>query len=106
MVPFDHIHVTPNKPQQEHTMKQEPIIAYYEAPCGTEYQAISTNYTHQRPNRSSWDSDVDYYGYTEVVWSLFDMDGHAVPEVEAGLSKNCREYIEENLREKAAEAER
>jgi hypothetical protein len=86
-------------------MKQEPIIAYYEAPCGTEYQAISTEYTHQRPNRRSWDSDVDYYGYTEVVWSLFDMDGRAVPEVEAGLSKNCRKYIEETLQEKAAEAE-
>ena len=87
-------------------MKQEPIIAYYEAPCGTEYQAISTSYTHQRPNRSSWDSDVDYYGHTEVVWSLYDMDGHAVPEIEAGMSDNCRNYIEENLREKAAKAER
>jgi hypothetical protein len=87
-------------------MKQEPIIAYYEAPCGTEYQAISTDYTYQRPNRNSWDSDVDYYGYTEVVWSLYDMDGNAVPDIEAGMSDNCRNYIEENLREKAAKAER
>jgi len=34
------------------------------------------------------------------------MDGNAVPDIEAGMSDNCRKYIEENLREKAAEAER
>lgn len=87
-------------------MKQDPIVAYYEAPCGTEYQAISTSYTHQRPNRFSRDSDVDYYGYTEVEWSLFDMDGNAVPEIEAGLSDKALEYINTTLQEKAAEAER
>jgi hypothetical protein len=87
-------------------MKQEPIIAYYEAPCGTEYQAVSTSYHYQRPNRNSWDSDVDYYGYTEVEWSLFDMDGNAVPEIEAGLSKQALEYINTTLEEKAYEAER
>lgn len=87
-------------------MKQEPIIAYYEAPDGTEYQAVSTSYHYQAPNRNSWDSDVDYYGYTEVEWELQDMDGNAVPEIEAGLSKNCREYIETTLQEKAYEAER
>ncbi len=87
-------------------MKQEPIIAYYEAPCGTEYQAVSTSYTYQRPNRNSWDSDVDYSGYTEVVWSLYDMDGNAVPEIEAGLSDKALEYINITLAEKAYEAER
>lgn len=87
-------------------MKKDPIVAYYEAPCGTEYQAVSTSYHHQRPNRNSWDSDVDYHGYTEVEWSLFDMDGNAVPEIEAGLSKQALEYINTTLEEKAYEAER
>lgn len=87
-------------------MKKDPIVAYYEAPCGTEYQAVSTSYHYQRPNRNSWDSDVDYHGYTEVEWSLFDMDGHAVPEIEAGLSKQALEYINTTLEEKAYEAER
>ena len=87
-------------------MKQEPIIAYYEAPCGTEYQAVSTSYHYQRPDRNSWDSDVDYYGYTEVEWELQDMDGNAVPEIEAGLSKQALEYINTTLEEKAYEAER
>ena len=87
-------------------MKQEPIIAYYEAPCGTEYQAISTDYTYQRPNRNCRDSDVDYYGYTEVNWTLYDMDGNPVPEIAANMSKKDVKYINEILQEKAAEAER
>ena len=65
----------------------------------TEYLVGVTYYHHQPPNRNSWDSDVDYYGYTELEWELLNMDGTMAHEVEALLTEREYDYIEEKVKE-------
>jgi len=37
-----------------------------------------THYWHQEPDATSWASDMDYYGFTEIEYTVEPVDG--VPE--------------------------
>jgi hypothetical protein len=65
----------------------------------TKYIAGVTHYHHQPPDRNSWDSDVDYHGYTELEWELLNMDGTKAYEVEVLLSEREYTYIEDKILE-------
>jgi hypothetical protein len=65
----------------------------------TKYIAGVTYYHHQPPDRNSWDSDVDYHGYTELEWELLNMDGTKAYEVEVLLSEREYTYIEDKILE-------
>ena len=45
------------------------------------------------PNHSSWDSDWDYYGYTEVEMDLLDRKGYPAAWLEKKLTDSDREEL-------------
>lgn len=65
---------------------------------------LNVTYFHEtKPNRSSWDSDMDYYGYCEVEFNILHADGTPAPELDAMLSKADIADIEETIIEEMAE---
>lgn len=51
------------------------------------------------PNHSCWDSDMDYYGYTECEWHLEDDKGNRLKEVENLLTESDNDMILEMIEE-------
>jgi hypothetical protein len=66
---------------------------------------INVTYFHESPpNRHSWDSDVDYYGYYEIQFNLLHADGTPAPELDAIINAAEVKDIEEKILEEMAEA--
>jgi hypothetical protein len=65
---------------------------------------LNVTYFHEtKPNRRSWDSDMDYYGYCEVEFNILNADGTPAPELDAMLSKAEIKYVEEKIIEEMSE---
>lgn len=65
---------------------------------------LNVTYFHEtRPNRRSWDSDLDYYGYCEVEFNILHADGTPAPELDAMLTKAEIAYIESEIIEELCE---
>ena len=65
---------------------------------------LNVTYFHEtKPNRSSWDSDMDYHGYCEVEFNVLHADGTPAPELDAMLSKAEIKYVEEKIIEEMSE---
>ena len=66
---------------------------------------INVTYFHDSPpNRRSWDSDVDYHGYCEIVFNLLHADGTPAPELDAMLTKAEIKDIEQAVVNEMTEA--
>ena len=64
-----------------------------------------THIVVKSPNYSSWDSDVDYYGYREVEFDVLNMDKTPAVDIEAKATKADRERWSEQLYEVFSERE-
>ena len=67
---------------------------------GTECQIAIQSYSKVDGNSSTWDSDMDYYGYEEFEYDLLDMDGkllkyepteNEVEQIEEAIRDNCKD---------------
>ena len=57
---------------------------------------INVTYFHESPpNRRSWDSDMDYYGYHSIEFNILHADGTPAPELDAMITKAEIEDIEQ-----------
>jgi hypothetical protein len=56
-----------------------------------------SHFYHQKPNYSTWDSDVDYYGYTECEWSILDRKGYPAPWLERKITEDEIAHIESRI---------
>lgn len=65
---------------------------------------INVTYFHEtKPNRDSWDSDLDYNGYYETDFDILLADGTPAPELYKKLSKNAKWDIEITIHEAMTE---
>jgi len=57
-------------------MNQQLIIQHpsHEVPI----TVTVTHYWHQEPDATTWASDIDYYGFTEIEYTVDPVDG--IPE--------------------------
>ena len=62
-------------------------------PC----QVRVTDYVRVKPNRLTWDSADDYYGYTEMEWELLDRKGYPAKWLENKLTDDDIERIENEI---------
>lgn len=62
--------------------------------CGIPCLLGVTYYHSQKPNYSSWDSDVDYYGYTEMEYDILDRKGYPAKWLERKVTPEIKEKIE------------
>lgn len=67
---------------------------------GTECQIAIVSYSKVDGNSSTWDSDMDYYGYEDFEYDLLDMDGkllkyepteNEVEQIEEAIRDNCKD---------------
>ena len=63
-----------------------------------------THYTVVKPNYNTWDSDLDYYGYTEFEFVVYDRKGYRAAWLAKKLTDDDLERIENEYR-KHAESE-
>lgn len=55
------------------------------------------SYFNQKPDYSTWASDMDYYGYTEVEYDILDRRGRKADWLERKMTDKDRERIEEEV---------
>jgi hypothetical protein len=72
---------------------------YVELPC----LIGVTHFDYTPPDYSSWDSDIDYYGYAEMDWEILDMRGEPWAVGQAALTDRMRVLIEDHIVEKLGE---
>lgn len=48
-------------------------------------------------NPSTWDSDWDYYGYTEMDWEILDRKGYKADWLQRKLTKEDESRIEQEI---------
>ena len=66
---------------------------------GTECQIGIVSYTKVDGDSSTWDSDMDYYGYTECEFDILDRRGRPAPWLERKASDEDRQRIEQEITE-------
>ena len=66
-----------------------------------------TDYVRVEPNSSTWDSDIDYYGYEELNWDIIkvvcvDENGHEslVADIDSVLSDEEIDKMDDCITEK------
>ena len=58
-----------------------------------------SNYVSVAGNPYTWDSDADYYGYTEMEWDVLDRKGYHASWLERKLDDKMRDRIETEIDE-------
>lgn len=53
-----------------------------------------THYLNVKPNHYTWDSDLDFYGYTEVEYKLVDEQGNSLG---IEVDEDTDEYIKSKI---------
>ena len=61
-------------------------------------------YNKVNPNPSTWDSDWDYYGYTECEWELLDRKGYRAKWMDYKLTEKIEGEIDTFIEEEMEEA--
>jgi hypothetical protein len=76
-------------------LKANQHLVFVDDENGNEHEAIAQvdTFVDVPGNPGSWDSDMDFYGYTEIEWHLID------PELDEIVRKDQKQHerIEEKL---------
>lgn len=68
------------------------------------YTIAVTEYYRQEPDGNA-DSDIDYYGYTDIEYDLIGEDGKVIPPADYyDLGEEIEEAVEEHFEEEARES--
>lgn len=62
-------------------------------PC----QVVVAHFIDQKPDHSCTDSDLDYHGYTEIEFEVFDRKGYRAKWLEAKLTDEDVKRIEAEI---------
>lgn len=74
--------------------------------AGIPCRVVIDYFYHQPPFRGSpyrCDSDLDYFGYTEVEWHLVDRKGYPAPWLERKLTRADEDRIRAELLKRVSE---
>ena len=51
------------------------------------------HYYHQEPDYGTWDSDMDFYGYTECDYEIYDRKGYRAKWLESKMTSADNDRI-------------
>ncbi len=51
------------------------------------------SYNRQEPNYTTWDSDSDYYGFTECEWEVLDRKGYVANWLDKKITPEMEDTI-------------
>lgn len=57
------------------------------------------HFSKQKPDYTTWSSDQDYYGYTEMDWVVCDQRGRPAPWLEKKIKQSDTDRIEKEIDE-------
>lgn len=64
-----------------------------------------TTFFIKQPDPYTWDSDWDYYGYTEIEFDILDRKGYRAPWLERKMTEDDEERIIREIKEAHDETE-
>lgn len=67
--------------------------------CGIPCIIGISHYVSVAGNPYTWDSDMDYYGYTEMEWEVLDRKGYEAKWLKSKLTDEIRNRIEKEIDE-------
>lgn len=65
--------------------------------CGIPCQVEVNYYFHKPPDYNNDASDVDYYGYTDTDFTLYDSKGYKAPWLEKKMTEEDMDKLKEEI---------